>query len=38
MIKHHRQQDGDMHALHGHFGENVRRIRNQLGGVRADQR
>jgi len=27
MVKHHRQQHGDMHALHGHIGENFRRMR-----------
>ena len=37
MVKHHRQQDGSMHALRGHIRQNFWRARNELGYVRADQ-
>ena len=37
MVKHHRQQHGDMHALRRRIGKNFRRMRNQIDHVRANQ-
>src|ERR1700732_2317958 len=37
MVKHHRQQHGDMHAFHRCIGENFWRMRDQIDHVRADQ-
>ena len=38
MVKHHRQQHGDMHALRRRIGEDFWRMRDQIDHVRADQR
>ena len=37
MVKHHRQQHGDMHPLYGHIGEDFWRMRDQIDHVRADK-
>ena len=38
MVKHHRQQHGDMHALRRRVGDDFGRVRNQIDHVRADRR